>query len=431
MEIYNLISLIGIFVFFALAWALSENRRHVNWHALVWGLGLQLLVAWFLFVFPAGMKCFVFFNDLVNAVLKSATAGGEFLFGALASPDPGAQSLGFILAFQALPTIIFFSALMSILYYWNIMPKVIKGFAFIFTKLMKVSGAESVCVASNIFVGVESSLTVKPFLKTMTRSELCTVLTAGMATVASSVLALYVFSLKDIFPNIAGHLVTASFLSAPAALAMSKIIVPETETPQTLGEDITPYVEKENNLFEAIINGAMAGLKLIAGISALLIAVLGLVALSDQVLVFIGGKINSLLNLNVDWSLRGILGYVFYPLTLLLGIDPHDVMTVSKIIGERIVVTEVASYRHLAQAVASGEIASARSALVATYALCGFAHFASLAIFVGGIAALVPEKIATLSQIGFKALLAATLACLSTAAVAGLFMTRTTLIMGF
>lgn len=434
MELYNFISLVGIFAFAAIAWCFSENRAMINWHAVIWGIGLQFLIAWFLFVFPSGVKCFLFLNDLVNSLLRPASAGAAFIFGSLGVPPSeggSAQSLGFILAFQALPTIIFFSALMGILYYVNIMPKIIKAFAYVFTKLMKVSGAESVCVASNIFVGVESTLTVKPYLKNMTRSELATVLTAGMATVASSVMAVYVFSLNHIFPNIAGHLVTASFLSAPAALAMAKIVVPETLTSETLGEHIDPFIERDQNLFEAIINSAMTGLKLIAGIIALLIAVIGLVALVDQILIFLGGKINAATALQFDWSLKGILGLIFYPLTLLLGMNPSDAVHVSKIIGERLVLTEVTAYQHLGEAVRSGAIKEMRSAILASYALCGFAHFASLAIFVGGITALVPEKVKILSQIGLRCLLAATLACLSTAAVTGLFMTQRTLLLGF
>jgi CNT family concentrative nucleoside transporter len=316
----------------------------MNWRAIGWGIGLQLLIALFVFVVPAGTKVFLVVNDIVVKVLESAGAGAKFVFGRLAlSPgqtnETGQESLGFILAFQAFPTIIFFSALIAILYYYRVMPLVIKAFAYIFTRLMRVSGAESLVTASNIFVGVEANLTVKPYLAKMTQSEICTLLTAGMATVASNVLALYVFSLKDVFSTIAGHLVSASLLSAPAAIVMSKVIMPESGQPETLGMNVQPYYEKDASLFEAIINGANAGVKMIVGIVALLIAVLGLVALVDLVLGGIGARANLLFGIENQWSLKEICGYIFYPFTLVMGVPPSDAGVVSRIVGERLVVT--------------------------------------------------------------------------------------------
>ncbi len=264
----------------------------------------------------------------------------------------------------------------------------------------------------------------------MTRSELCTVLTAGMATVSSNVLALYVFTLVAEFPTIAGHLISASFLSAPAALVMSKILYPETQTPKTLGESIKVHYEKESNLFEAIINGAQSGVKVIVGIVALLIAVLGLVALTDLILGGVGAKINTVLSISVDWSLKGLLGYIFYPFTLIIGVPPADAGIIARIIGERIVVTEVTSYQDLAVALDSGALRYTRSAVIATYALCGFAHVASMAIFVGGVSALAPKRTATLSKIAVRALVAATFACLLTACVAGTFYTKGSILLG-
>ena len=403
---------------------------------VVWGLGLQFLIAWFLFVIPAGIKFFLFLNAMVTNVLDSASAGSRFLFGPLAlAPgmvgENGESSLGFILAFQVFPTIIFFSAFISILYYVHIIPWIIRQFAYLFTKLMRVSGAESLCTASNVFVGVESTLVIKPFLKEMTRSELCTVLTAGMATVSSNVLALYVFSLKSVFPNIAGHLVTASLLSAPAALMMSKILLPEMESPKTLGEHVDPYIERDHSLFETIIKGAQAGLQLIGGIAAVLIAILGLVALTDHLVGFLGSKINGVWHLTWDWSLKGMLGVIFYPFTVILGIPPADAGILAKIIGERAIVTEVVSYQDLAKVMAQGLLQNPRSAVITTYALCGFAHVASLAIFIGGVSALAAEKTKMLAQVGFRSLIAATLACLITACVAGVFFTRGSMLLGY
>jgi CNT family concentrative nucleoside transporter len=432
MDIYNLVSFAGIFVLIGVAWVLSADKKNMNWRVVGWAVALQILLALFIFVVPAGAKVFLFVNDVVVKILDSASAGAKFVFGPLAIP-PGQgseKSLGSILAFQAFPTIIFFSALIAILYYVGIMPLIIRAFAYVFTRLMKISGAESLVAASNIFVGIESMLTVKPYLARMTRSEMCTILTAGMATVASNVLALYVFNLKAVFPTIAGHLVSASLLSAPAALAMSKIILPESEAPVTLGEHVRPYYEKESSLFEAIINGANSGVKMIVGIVALLIAVLGLVELVDLALGALGVKVNLLLGFESQWSLKAICGYVFYPFTVILGVPLSDAGVISRIIGERLLVTEVVAYNDLAAALEQDILQHERSAVVATYALCGFAHLASMAIFVGGICALAPERTRNIGSAAWRALLAATLACLMTACIAGTFFTEGSILLG-
>ncbi|MBI5199479.1 MAG: nucleoside transporter, partial [Nitrospirae bacterium] len=259
------------------------------------------------------------------------------------------------------------------------------------------------------------------YLNNMTRSELCTILAAGMSTTASSVLAVYVFILRPTFPTIAGHLVSASILSAISAIVMSKLIMPETEKPETLGIDVKPHYEKESTIIEAIINGANEGVKMVIGIMALLLAFLGLVALIDFFFKGVGLNINKLLDIHVDWSLEGLMGYIFYPFTLLIGVPLSDAFEISKIIGERVILTEVKSYQDLATLLSSGILKEPRSAILAAYALNGFAHVASLAIFVGGTAALVPKRTKDLSIVGLRALLAATLASLMTAAVAGVF----------
>jgi CNT family concentrative nucleoside transporter len=429
MDIYNFVSFAGVFILAGFAWLLSNDKRNINRRLFFWGILLQIIFAAFIFLVPAGSKTFLIVNDAVVKILDCASAGAKYVFGPLAiAPgqvnEQGQKSLGFILAFQAFPTIIFFSALISVLYYLKIMPLVIRGFAYAFTKLMRVSGAESLVTASNIFMGVESNLTVKPYLSKMTRSEFCTILTAGMATIASSVMALYVLMLRSQFPTIAGHLVSASLLSAPAALVMSKIILPEKEKPETLGTNIKPFYERDNSLFEAVINGSLAGVKMIVGITALLIAVLGLVALADMLLSYLASGINGLFGTELDLSLKTLAGFLFYPFTLALGVHPADVSTISKIIGERIVVTEVVSYQDLAKALEQGLLQDKRSAIIATYALCGFAHFASMAIFVGGTSALAQDRIKDIAGVAFRALIAATLACLMTAAVAGTFATE-------
>jgi CNT family concentrative nucleoside transporter len=433
--VYNIISFTGIFILMAFAWALSADRRVVNWRLIIWGCILQMIFALFIFVVPAGVNVFMFINDALVKIIDVAGAGTKFIFGRLALPpgttnEWGEKSLGFIFAVQVLPQIIFFASLMAVLYYIGLMSWLIRMFAKIFTGLMRVSGAESLCASSNIFVGIESATTIRPYLKMMTRSELCTILTAGMATIASTVLAIYILILQNQFPTIAGHLVSASFLSAPAAIIMSKILLPETGRPETLGMDIKPYYERESSLIEAIINGANAGLKLAVGVVALLIAFLGLVALADFVFTGAGGKVNEFMGINIDWSLKGLLGYVFYPFTVVIGVPPSDAFEISRIIGERAIVTETKSYMDLAALMDAGILKDPRSAFLATYALCGFAHVASLAIFVGGIAALVPERIADLSAVGPRALLAATLACLMTASVAGTFFNGGSILLG-
>jgi CNT family concentrative nucleoside transporter len=260
----------------------------------------------------------------------------------------------------------------------------------------------------------------------MTRSEFGTILAAGMGTIASSMLAVYVFMLRNQLPTIAGHLVTASMLSAPAAVVMAKVLMPETGSPVTLGKAVAPYREKHGSIMEAIIAGAGAGMKLVAGIAALLLAFLGLVALVNLGL----GQVGSLLGAPGAWSIERALGIVFYPFTIMIGVPPADAAKVSAIIGERLIATEVKSYQELAVLMGQGALIHARSAVLAAYALCGFAHVASLAIFVGGISALVPERTKDIARMGPRALLAATMACLMTACVAGTFFTGRTVLFG-
>ncbi len=435
MGINNFVSFLGILILAGFAWLCSSNRKVINWRVVLWGIALQFFFAIFIFVLPIGAKFFLFVNEVVAVVMDSAMEGTKFLFGRLALPpgttnESGETSLGFILAFQALPTIIFFSALVSALYYLRIMPLMIRGFAFVFTRLMRISGAESLCASSNIFVGVESALVVRPHLRDMTKSELVTILSAAMATIASTVLAFYVFLLQGELPTIAGHLVSASLLSAPAAVVMAKLIYPETEKPKTLGVDVKPHYEREENVIMAIVNGANSGLKYLGGIVALLLAFLGILKLLDITLGLFGGCLNNWFGWDFEWTFSSILGYIFYPFTLVLGVSPSDALEVARLIGERTVATELVSYQHLSQLMAEGRLSDPRSAIIASYALCGFAHIASLAIFVGGIGGLVPERLKDLSRLGFRALLAATLACLMTGAVAGLFCSRASILLG-
>ena len=414
----NLISLGGFFVFAAIAWLFSANRRKVNWKTIAWGMGLQLLFGLLIFRLPVTQLVFVWLNDAVIGLLNASKSGSAFLFGPLAAAPGEPGSIGFILLIQALPIAIFFSAFTAALYHLRVLQVLVRFCAKIFHRTMNISGAESLSSAANIFVGVEAALVVRPYLERMTRSELLTVLGAGMATVASTTLGIYVAFLQSSFPQIAGHLLSASVISIPAIVVMTKLLLPETETPETLNA-IPPEDEsaRSRNLMSAIIAGAMDGVKLAAGISALLIAMLGLVSLVDKLLAWP----SKWLGLVEPISLVKILSWIFYPLAALLGIASADLAEASRLLGERVILTEVVSYQDLAQMTAGGQLSDPRTVVILSYALCGFAHVASMAIFVGGTAALVPKRRDDLASLGLRALLAATLATLMTGCVAGIF----------
>jgi CNT family concentrative nucleoside transporter len=416
--IHHFISAAGFLAFAGVAWLFSADRRKVRWKTIAWGMGLQLLIGLLIFQLPGSQRIFLWLNDAVLALLNVSKSGSAFLFGPLAA-GPGEQgSIGFILIFQVLPVAIFFSAFTAALYHLRVLQIVVRLFAKIFHRTMGTSGAESLCGAANIFVGVESSLVIRPYLDKMTRSELLTTLGTGMATVASSTLGIYVAFLTGSFPQIAGHLLSASVIAIPAVIVTTKLLLPETEQPETLSQ-VPPETETTGarNLMSAIIEGAMDGVKLAAGISALLIAMLGMVALADKIL----GAVSGWLGMAQPLTLVQILGWVFYPLAALLGIARDDVAEASRLLGERVILTEVVSYQDLAQMIAAGQLADPRTVVILSYALCGFAHVASVAIFVGGTAALAPSRRDDLAGLGLRALLAATLATLMTGCVAGIF----------
>lgn len=425
----NGISFLGIIGIAFLAWLCSRNRKNINWRLVFWGIGFQLLFAFILFRLTFGFVFFSWVNGVVVKVLSFSKSGIDFLFGPLAlSPGEvgtnGEQSLGFILAIHALPTVIFFSALIALLYHLKIMQWLVKGFAYFFTKVMRLSGAESLCASSNIFVGVESVFTIRPYLERMTLSELHTILTAGMATIASSVLALYVMTLQKDFPMIAGHLVSASVLSGAAAVVISKLVFPEDDTPETVGQVVKGHYRAASSWIEAIINGAHEGVKLCVGIAALLIAFLGIFALFNWIVSLLVSPLAQFFGYSGSLRLENILGVIFYPLSLLIGVPPGDAALVGQLLGERLVLTEVFSYQHLATLISQNAFLTQRSIVLSTYALCGFAHIASLAIFVGGVSALIPQRTKDVAALGLRALFSATLACLMTAAVAGVFYTE-------
>ena len=411
-------SALGFLVFLGISWLLSNNRRRVAWKTIGSGVALQLLIGLIIFRLPVSHRVLLWLNDAVVALLDASKSGSVFLFGPLAT-SPGEQgSIGFILVFQVLPVVIFFAAITSLLYHLGVLQLFVRLFAKLFHRTMKISGAESLSSAANIFVGVESALVVRPYLAKMTRSELLLILTTGLATVASSSLGVYVAFLAPMFPGVAGHLLSASILAIPASVVVSKLLVPETETPETLAA-VPPEDEsnRSRNLIGALIEGAMEGVKLAAGICALLIAILGVVALIDKLL----GVGSSWFGMSEPLSFVRILSWVFYPFAYLLGLQSGDVPMAARLLGERVILTEVVSYNHLAQLISSGQMTNPRSVVILTYALCGFTHVAAVAIFVGGTAALAPSRRDDLASLGLRALVAATLATLMTGCVAGIF----------
>ena len=412
----NLFSFVGLWGLMAVAWLFSSHRRVINLSVILWGVGLQLVFGAIVFWLPAGREAFSLLNQGVFSLLSFANEGILYVFGPLALPPGKAGSLGPILAFQVFPVAIFFAALMALLYYAGVMQWLLRFFSWLFTHLMRISGAEALCVSSNIFVGVESALTVRPYLARMTRSELCTILTGGMATIASTVLGLYALFLQKSFPSIAGHLISASIMTAPAALLMAKIVMPEVETPETLGVQVAPPEDTNHHWVEAIVRGATEGVKLIFGIAATLIAFVSLLALCNSLVGWLGGAMGA-----PQTTLQGMLSYVFYPLTLLMGVSTQDAWAVAELLAKRTILTEFPCYQQLAVMLQQGAIHEPRSAVIAVYALCGFAHLPSLGIFVGGFAAIAPERTADLGHVAFRALIAATLACMMTGAVAGIF----------
>jgi CNT family concentrative nucleoside transporter len=420
----NLLSLVGCFALGSLAWLIGGCRRPFP-RRTVMGSGLLLMgIGIVVFWLPPTRIALLWLNAVVLAMLESSNAGAEYLFGPLAmspgqSTATGDPSVGFVLATQILPAVVFFAAMMAALYHLRLIQPVVRLLGRLFHRTLELSGAEALAGSSNVFFGVESATTVRPYLERMTRSELLTVLTCGMSTVASTTLAMYVLFLQDVFPRIAGHLISASVLSIPAAAMISKLILPETGQPETRGA-VPPLeqAERHGNTMAALAAGAWDGLKLAAGIATLLIAVLGVVALFDLLLVRISSPLAESLGGPVD--LRRILGWIFTPLAWLLGIETTDVAEAGRMLGERLVRTEVVAYQRLAELALASSV-SARTLLILSYALCGFTHVASVGIFVGGFAALAPARRDDLAALGLRALAGATLATLMTGALAGLF----------
>jgi len=407
--------LLGLLVFCLIAFTLSENRRRIEWRIVGWSLGLQLIVAVLVLGIPrlgiGGPFHFVFefLNDFFIQFLSYSDAGARFVFGDLADEKKAA---GFIFAFRVLPTIIFFSTIVAVSYYLGILQKIVYGMAWVMKKLMPVGGAESLSTAANIFLGqTEAPLLIKPYLLGMSRSELLCIMIGGMANVAGGVMAAYVAMLHSRFPDIAGHLLTVSIMSAPATLLISKIMLPETE--KNFKKDKLEWkVEKiDSNFVEAATRGASEGLSLALNVAAMLIAFIALVYLANGFLGFVG----SFFGLQV--TLQSIFGWLFAPVAWLLGAPVNEITQLGRLLGEKVVLNEFVAYASLADIAST---LSDRTVLIASYALCGFANFASIGIQVGGIGAMAPERRADLAKLGVRALIGGNLATFVCAAMVGI-----------
>ncbi|MCZ6725736.1 MAG: nucleoside permease nupX [Acidobacteria bacterium] len=420
MSALNLISLLGWVVFCALAWVIGGCRRPVRWRTLVGSTLLTFTLGAVVFLLPAAQRVLLVLNEIILVALGSSMVGAEFLLGPLAlspgqSTAAGEASVGFVLAAQVLPAVIFFASLMAVLHHLGAIAPVVRLFGRVFHRTLELSGAESLAGSIHLFFGVETAAAIRPYIGAMTRSELLAVLATNLATVASTTLAVYVIFLREAFPQIAGHLLSASLLSIPCAILAAKLMLPETEVPATAGE-VPPMAQddRHTSMLGALSAGAWDGLKIAAGITVILIAILGMVGLVDAGL----SRLGTLFGSATAWSLTGVLGWMFTPLAWLLGIEAADLGVASRLLGQRLILTEVVSYQQLGAMAAE---LSPRTLLVLSYALCGFAHVGGMGIAIGGFGALAPERRDDLAQLGLRALAAATLATLLTAAVAGVF----------
>ncbi len=412
-----LFGLFGLACLIAIAWLFSEAKRSVDWRLVGTGVALQIVFAIFVLMTPWGASIFNALSQGFVGLLSFTSEGSQLIFGDLAK----SETLGFIFAFQVLPTIIFFAAFMGVLYHLGIMQAIVKGMAWVITKAMRVSGAETLSVCANAFIGqTEAPLVVKPYVASMTRSELLTLMVGGMATIAGGVLGAYVLMLGGSDPvaqaEFAKHLLTASIMAAPATLVIAKILCPEAGKPVTLGK-VEVEVEKTTaNVIDAAASGASEGLKLALNVGAMLLAFTALIALINWPIGWLGDitGLSDAIGKRADLSV--LLGYVLAPIAWIIGVPWEDANAVGSLIGTKVVLNEFFAYNQLSTV---KESLSENSVIIATYALCGFANFSSIAIQIGGIGSLAPERRADLARFGLKAVLGGSLATFMTATIAG------------
>jgi len=411
----KVLSLVGILGFVGIAYAFSRDRSKIDWKLVCAGIALQFAFAMIILWSSPGRAFFQAVNQVVDKLLGFTFEGSKFIFGERVL---NATDFGFVFAVQVLPTIVFFSALMGVLYHLGVMQFIVNMLSKAMVKVLGTSGAETLSATANIFVGqTEAPLLIKPYVSKMTQSELMVVMTGGFATVAGGVLAAYVALLKPFFPDIAGHLMAASIMSAPAALVMAKILVPEVEEPATKGAVSIDVESEDANLIEAAANGASVGLTLALNVGAMLLAFIALIAMADGILGWFGSLFQM-----PNLSLSLIMSYLFAPLALLMGVPTDDCLIVGDLLGKKLIVNEFVAYSELAQLLNEGETPlSGRSVVILTYALCGFANLSSIGIQIGGIGGIAPERKSDLARLGLVAVLGGTLACFQTANIAGVF----------
>ena len=420
--------ILGIVVLLSIGFALSKNRKRIDWPLVIKSLGLQLVIG--LLVLKVGFvkRGFDGVAFFFQKILDFSGEGAAFVFGNLVTDT---QSFGYIFAFQVLPTIVFFSALTSVLYYLNILQYIVYAFAWVMTRTMKISGIESLAAAANIFVGqTEAPLMVKPYVSKMTRSEVMCLMTGGMATIAGGVLVAYIGMLGGDDPvarqAFATHLLVASIMSAPAAVLAAKMLVPETE--ETDAELLFPRHDMGSNLLDAIATGTTQGLKLALNVGAMLVVFTGLIALVNFALEAGVGEwtgLNAVVARVTDgqyegFTLQFVLGVLFAPMAWILGVPYGDLLAVGQLLGEKTALNEFYAYATFGELKSSGIITNPKSIIIVTYALCGFANFASIGIQIGGIGVIAPNKRVTLSQLGIYSLVGGTIACFLTACIAGM-----------
>ena len=402
---------LGILAVLLAAYLGSTDRKHIRWRTVAWGLGLQLVFAFCVLRFSLGEQALQWAGGVVKSMLASTYAGTQVLFGPLGLPT---GSMGSIFAFQVLPTVIFISAFFALLYHIGLMQIVIRALAWVMLKTMRISGAESMNVAASIFIGqTEAPLTIRPFLKGATRSELMTIMTSGMAHVSGGIMAMYIA--QGVAPE---HLLAAVIMTSPGTILIAKMLVPETETPATEGRVVIPKDElhKDENLIGAIARGTIDGGKLAFNVAIMLVSFLALVALLDGLL----GWTHGLSYMHwVPGSLGQILGFFFAPVAWLIGVPWRDCGAIGNLLGTRMALNEVIAYIALG---AQKAVLLPRSFIIATFALCGFANLGSIGMQIGGIGALVPERRNELARLGVRAMLAGTMANLISASIAGMFL---------
>jgi CNT family concentrative nucleoside transporter len=399
---------LGLLLMMAIAWVFSLERRRVPWRVLGWGLALQLGLGVLLLATPIGAAFFAGMNAVVSALQSYTDAGARFVFGSL-------LDTGFSFALNVLPVIVFMGSIFAVLYHLGVMQRVVDLLAAALSRTLRTSGAESVAAVANVFLGMtESALVIRPYLERMTRSELFCLMTVGMSGVAGSVLVAYVAMLGG--GDYAGHLATASLLSAPAGILIAKLMVPETEAPETRAGAHAAVERTTVNLFDAAAEGAIGGLRLAAYVGALLIAFVALIAMANHACAWVGSWFGA-----EQLTLQDLLGRALAPLAFAMGIEWKDAVTVGGLLGIKTVLNEFIAYQQLGELVSAGAL-SPRSAVIASYALCGFANFGSLAILLGGLAGLAPTRRSEVARLGLRSILAGSLATFMTACVAGMLL---------